>query len=164
MSAAFNPEAWSDFFVAEAGASAALTGLVIVAISINLQVIIKTRLLSGRAAETVALLAGVLVLSTLGLVPGQPVPVFGMECVGVGLVIAGVTSLILFRVRKVHHDQEQRWLRRLFNWGASLPLMAGGVSLLAGTGGGLYWLVPGVVLALTGGIINTWILLIEILR
>jgi hypothetical protein len=37
MDAAFHPEAWSDFFVAEAGAAAAPTGLLIVAVSINLK-------------------------------------------------------------------------------------------------------------------------------
>jgi modulator of FtsH protease len=57
-----------------------------------------------------------------------------------------------------------RWLRLFFVLAASLPLAAAGISLLAGAGGGLYWLVPGVVAALLGGIINSWILLVEILR
>ena len=48
--------------------------------------------------------------------------------------------------------------------GASLPIGLGGLSALMGWGGGLYWLVPGVVVALSGGVINSWILLIEILR
>jgi hypothetical protein len=68
---AYNTDAWVNFFVAEAGAAAALTGLVIVAVSINVRITVVTRLLSGRAAETVALLTGVLMLATFGLVPGQ---------------------------------------------------------------------------------------------
>ncbi len=164
MNAAFDPSAWSNFFVAEAGAAAALTGLVIVAISINVRIIVTTRLLSGRALETVALLAGILLLSTLGLVPGQPPSVFGCECLGVGMVMGLTTGAILFRVRKIHHPQELRWLRRVLNLGASLPILAAGASLLAGTGGGLYWLVPGVIVALIGGIINSWVLLVEVLR
>ena len=39
-----------------------------------------------------------------------------------------------------------------------------GITLLAGGGGGLYWLVPGVLGALIGGLANTWVLLVEILR
>ena len=137
MSAAFNPDAWSNFFVAEAGAAAALTGLIIVAVSINLTTLLKTRALSGRAAETVALLTGVLVLA-------------------VGNTI--------IRWRMGRHPMEPRRLREFIVYGASLPLVAAGVSLIAGTGGGLYWLVPGIVIALVGGVLNTWVLLVEIMR
>ena len=161
---AFTPDAWSNFFVAEAGAAAALTGLVIVAISINLATLLKNPLLTGRAAETVALLAGVLILATFALVPGQPVRVFGLECCAVGLVVGGVVTLILYRARKFYHPDEARWLRFVIGFGGCLPILLAGLSLIGGGGGGLYWLVPGVVVSLLGGIVNTWILLIEILR
>jgi hypothetical protein len=39
-----------------------------------------------------------------------------------------------------------------------------GATLIAGAAGGLYWLVPGVLAALTHGLINVWVLLVEILR
>jgi modulator of FtsH protease len=161
---AYHPQAWSAFFQAEAGAAAGLVGLVIVAISINLKIIVSARLLSSRAAETILLLTGVLVLSTLGLIPGQSQQAFGMECLGVGGGMAFITSVILYRVRAIHHPQELRWLRWFFNWGASAPVGIAGLTLLSGHGGGIYWLVPGVVVALIGGIVNSWILLIEILR
>lgn len=161
---AFAPEPWHDFFVAEVGASAALTGLVIVAISINIATIIKNRLLSGRAAETVVLLTGVLLLSTLALVPGQPLRLFGIECLAVALGMGGMVALILFRARALYHPDERRWIRIAITLGASLPTVACGVSLLLGEGGGFYWLVPAIVVALLGGITNSWILLVEILR
>ena len=41
-------------------------------------------------------------------------------------------------------------------------LIAVGASLLAG--GGLYWLVPAVILLLSPGVIYAWVLLIELLR
>jgi hypothetical protein len=47
---------------------------------------------------------------------------------------------------------------------AVLPLLAGGVSLLLRAGGGLYWLVPGIVLCLVVAVLDAWVLLIEILR
>jgi hypothetical protein len=71
--------AWADFFVAETGAAAALTGLVIVAISINFGTILKYPHLPVRAAETVTLLTGILILSTLGMVPGQPALIAGRK-------------------------------------------------------------------------------------
>ena len=50
---------WSNFFVAEVGAAAALTGLVMVAVSINLAQVLAVPTLPGRAAETLFLLMGV---------------------------------------------------------------------------------------------------------
>jgi modulator of FtsH protease len=161
---AFTPADWSDFFVAEVGAAAALTGLVIVAISINLATILKSPLLTGRAGETLVLLAGILLLATLALVPGQPIWVVGAECLAVGLSMAGAGGLALYRARNHYHPDEARWLRFVFNFGAPLPIAGAGLSLLTGAGGGLYWLVPGVVISLIGGVLNSWILLIEILR
>jgi modulator of FtsH protease len=46
----------------------------------------------------------------------------------------------------------------------SLPTIIAGASLLAGAGGGLYWLAAGTLLALASGISDTWVLLIEIQR
>src|SRR6185437_11799985 len=60
---------WSDFFVAAAGAAAALAGLVFVSISINLSRIIEARGVSGRAAETMVLLSGALASSLITLFP-----------------------------------------------------------------------------------------------
>jgi len=162
MSAAFNPDAWSNFFVAEAGASASLTGLIIVAVSINLATLLKTSALSGRAAETVALLTGVLVLASFGVVPSQPQNVLGAEFVAVGVVLAIGNTII--RRQLGRHPKEPRRLREIIVYGASLPPIVAGVSLMAGWGGGLYWLVPGVVITLVGCVLNTWVLLVEILR
>ena len=50
----------------------------------------------------------------------------------------------------------QVWLPRR----AALTL----VLLFARSGGGLYWLVPAFVLLLGVGVMNAWVLLIEILR
>ena len=59
-----------------------------------------------------------------------------------------------------------RWLSRARGGAqlATLPVIVAGASLLARSGGGLYWLVPAFVLLLGVGVINAWVLLIEILR
>jgi hypothetical protein len=95
---AYRQADWHDLFVASAGAAAALTGLIFVAVSINLAPL------------------------AWSLVPL--------------LVILGST----------------------------VPMIAAGISLLAGAGGGLYWLVPELILGFTGAILNAWILLVEIQR
>jgi len=46
----------------------------------------------------------------------------------------------------------------------TLPFVVGAISLIAGAGGGLYWVLGGIVGALVGTVLNAWVLLIEILR
>jgi hypothetical protein len=46
----------------------------------------------------------------------------------------------------------------------TLPLVIGGVSIIAGVGGGLYWTAAGMLAAIAAGILNAWVLLVEILR
>ena len=46
----------------------------------------------------------------------------------------------------------------------TIPLLVGSVSLLAETGGGLYWIGAGIALAIAGAVANAWVLLVEILR
>lgn len=64
---------WANFFAAEVGAAAALTGLIIVAVSINLSRILSFPQLPARAAESFLMLIGALMVASLGLVPEQPV-------------------------------------------------------------------------------------------
>jgi hypothetical protein len=162
MTSAYTPSDWTSFFVAETGAAAALAGLVIVAISINLKMVVENRAMSSRAAETVSLLVSVLVFSTFAIVPGQPLWVLGGEILATGLVVWIGTTIISMRATR--HPKEPPLLREAITHGASIPIVLAGVSLLARTGGGLYWLVPAVVVAMVGGVINTWVLLVEVLR
>ena len=41
---------------------------------------------------------------------------------------------------------------------------AGGLSLIADGGGGLYWVFAGTALAFVVSALNTWVLLVEVLR
>ena len=70
---------WANFFVAEVGASAALTGLVVVAISINLARILAYKTLPGLAASALILLGSVLVVTSAALIPHQPEIIFGLD-------------------------------------------------------------------------------------
>ncbi|MEX2105527.1 MAG: hypothetical protein WD810_01375 [Solirubrobacterales bacterium] len=161
---AYDPSQWSDLFVATAGASAALAGLVFVAVSINIERILKFEGLPERALETVLLLLGVLLASVVGLIPGQSDTALGLELVGVSLVLALVISS--FPTRQDGADEERAWLWG--RWGVRLvgtvPLVIGGASILIGSGGGLYWIAAGIMLAITGAVANAWVLLVEILR
>ena len=86
--AAYSPEQWSDLFVATAGAAAALTGLLFVAVSINLDRILSFPGLPNRALATLVLLLGATIVSILGLAPGQSTTALGIELLVVGLLAA----------------------------------------------------------------------------
>ncbi len=162
---AYDASEWSDYFVAVAGAAAALSGLVFVAISINVERIIKGEGLPERALETILLLLGVLVTSVIVLAPGQSNVALGIELMVSGL---GFLVVILLLIRRgVGNDRGPRGslpARIGLSTVGSAPFAIAGLSLIVETGGGLYWVLAGTVFALLGGVLNAWVLLVEILR
>jgi hypothetical protein len=155
---------WHDFFVSAVGASAALLGLLFVAISINLEQILKHRNLPGRAAGTLGTLLSDLVVCSFGLAPGQSNRTLGAEILTTGAVVA--TQAIWVSVRKPSEGDPLSW--KLGNLSLllfpELAFAGGGCSLFAGSGGGLYWILGGTVLTFLAASINAWVFLVEILR
>ena len=84
------------------------------------------------------------------------------------LAVVLVTSQLTLDVRggaSEHETTTSRLFARIVP--SILPALCFGVagaSLLAHAGGGLYWLVPGVVISVGFGLVNAWVLLIEIQR
>jgi modulator of FtsH protease len=156
---------WQNLFVAVAGASAALAGLLFVAVSINLDRILALGLPS-RAIGAITMLISVLFVAIFGLVPGQPRGVLAAELLAVG--VASWTILAVIKLRRLRGDDGQptyaRYLSVVLSQAASLPFVVAGASLIPRAGGGLYWLVPGIVFALLEAVLDAWVLLVEILR
>jgi hypothetical protein len=163
---AYSTAGWGELFIAEAGASAALAGLLFVSISINLDRILKGSGLPGRAGEAIVLLVAVLVVSTLVLVPGQSRTALGTELLMAGLVAWLILVVIHVRAVRGRVGPSPAVLggRVVMAQAAGLPFLVAAVSLLLGAGGGLYWLVPGVVFCFVVAVLDAWVLLIEILR
>jgi hypothetical protein len=156
---------WSNFFVAQVGASSALTGLVVVAISVNLSRILSFPQLPGRAAESLLTLLGALILTSLGLVP-QASTRFGAEVLAIGVLMFLLPLIIQLRSLKPSKEVSpaRRSLRMIVSATVSLPLIVGGILLMSGSGAGLYWIAAGVILSLVAGVYGAWVLLVEILR
>jgi modulator of FtsH protease len=156
---------WHDLFVAIAGAAAALAGLLFVAVSINLSRILKFEVLPTRAVETLSIMIGLLLLAVIMLIPGQGTTALGTEILilGLGLTVLLLPKRLLIRRNK---DEPLTWTLTpiAIVVAGSLPMVAAGISVLARVGGGLYWLVPEIVLGFIGAIMNAWILLVEIHR
>jgi hypothetical protein len=163
---AYSAAAWSSLASTVAEATATLAGLLFVAVSINLRQILAYPNLPGRAAQTLITFATALLTAIFVLVPGQPRGALGGELIATGLVIAA--ALLVIDARAGQSEKETpltRMLGRVFPPLSSCAcLVAAGVSLLSGGGGGLYWLVPAFVLAIASGLLNAWVLLVEILR
>jgi hypothetical protein len=162
---AYDPSEWSDLFVATAGASAALAGLVFVAVSINIDRILKLPGLPERALETVLLLLAVVLVSIVGLVPGQSGTALGLEVFALGAAIgAGIAALPTARHPAEGEPRYWLWGRWAVRIAGTAPLAIGGLCLLLESGGGLYWVAAGIVFAIAGAVANAWVLLVEILR
>ncbi len=159
---------WSDFFVAVAGAAAALTGLLFVAVSISLGRIVASRHLPERALETLSFFGAVLFVALFGLVPGQPMRVLGGEILATGLCawLAAVRPQLRAQRDPDLEASARRWLwlRALGAQVASVPFIVGGALLLAGDARGIFGVVPGAMGSFIAGAFNAWVLLVEIQR
>ncbi|WEO79052.1 hypothetical protein BJQ94_08470 [Cryobacterium sp. SO2] len=157
---------WTDFAVAMAGAAAALAGLVMVALSVNIKEILALPGLPARAAAAVGSLVLVVVTGGLLLVPGQPAPVLGFE-----ILVALVPAIALHTVslnHRMRHAQAPRLSLSLYLTAAALqlfPFVLGGLLLVvAGGSVGLFLVAAGVLLTVIGSMLDAWVLMVEILR
>jgi hypothetical protein len=139
---------------------------VFVAMSINLRRILEYPQLPGRAAETLAMLVGALIVCSIGLVPGEPAWLLGAQYLVAGVVIWLFPTINLIRHSR-HYRRYMGWglvATVAFSQGATLPFMVAGIALMGGHAWGLYWLAPGVMFCFLAGVLNAWVLLVEIMR
>jgi hypothetical protein len=162
-------EKWSTFAEIAGGASAALLGLLFVAVSIRIGVIAKSKELRNRAAQTLALFVTVLFVAILLSIPGQSFRILGIELVALA-GITGVAMLVLDRratAGSSERDDGAHTVASILDAVAPITvtstlLLVAAVLLVSGLHAGLDVLVLPVLAALVGGVVSAWLLLTKI--
>lgn len=157
---------WHDFFIAVAGASAALTGLIFVGISISLTKILSIGGLPDRALLSLLLLLNVLAISILFLVPDQTTDTLGIDVLIVGIIAYAVILKLDSRIFK-HKQNKFKQLYALYflvDHAATVPFIIVGFALTMGWNNGIYWIVAGALFSIIKAVLDGWVLLVEINR
>ena len=154
---------WSDFFVASAGASAALAGLIIVAVSVSVSEMITIPGMTSRAGTSIALLVLVAIVSLSALIPRQPAALFGLEVVLFAIVC------VVFSIDSFAKLVRANPLGAAIGKAAplvvpSLLFVVGGIVVGTGAQWGLGLIAAGVLLSFAAAVLDAWVVLVEIRR
>jgi len=157
---------WENFFIAEVGASAALLGLIFVGVSINLTRIISLPGLPNRAFLALIILLTILITCSLLLIPGQSLTLVGIELLVVGLLvwITAIRLDVMILLKKEPQYRSSYMFNMALTQLALLPYIVAGIIVLTRGAGGLYWLVPAIIISFIKALLDAWVLLVEINR
>ena len=162
---AYDAAQWHDFATAFAAAAGALLGLAFVAISFNLEPILQYAELPGRAVETLFFFAYALAGSLLLLVPGLSHVALG---IGQAILAAGIIRIVLLDIPRWRAQRADplSWRLTHFAPGAVMAVLAtvGALGTMTTSIGGLYWFAAAMAVGTAAGLINSWVLLVEIKR
>jgi hypothetical protein len=157
---------WDNFFVAMAGAAAALAGLIVVAMSVTIKEILASKSLPSRAGATIASLVLVVVISGLVLMPAQPPAALGTELICVTaavLVIEVFTAVRITQERPVRPLMENTY-KIVLGIGQLVPILIGAILIASGSAAGAFWVAGGILLTVAFAMMTAWVLLVEVHR
>jgi len=157
---------WQAHLAMESGAAATLLGLVFVAASINLKQIVVTPSLPARVVEAVVQFVQVLFVSMMITIPRQPERVVSVEIVAVAILSWIIQMVAIARYKRARSGHPRWWLvlRIAQTHFATIPFVVAGVSLWLHFEDALYWVVPGFFFSFFAGLVNSWVLLINVGR
>jgi hypothetical protein len=159
-------EKWHDLFVATAGSTAALTGLIFVAVSINLDRILAFPRLAERALISLILLLTVMIVSVIMLIPDLEWTTYGIVLLLLSLlvllIVARIDILIYSRTERIYKKRYGTMV--MLNQVAILPYFVSATLLYFTYEEGMFWIVGGFFFCVVKAVIDAWVLLIEINR
>ncbi len=160
----YKPDLWNSFFIMVGGGSAALTGLVFVALSIalslNLEDMTEDATHKYRSINTLAGLTAVFLTCGLVLMPGQNHRAIGLEVFIVGL---SGCLIFLYGFRQAFKFGSQPSKQRLVI-GTCLYVaeLIGALILVSGSISGLYVIAVAIVANLAFMISAAWLLVVSV--
>jgi hypothetical protein len=162
LAPAYDPGSWGTFFTLTGTAAATLTGLFFVAFSLRVRDLQLSLALRTRARYLLIWLIAIAVSSGFVVMPGQSRAALAAEIL---VVSAGCAAYTVWSVLRT-----ARWelppfsadlVGRCLGMGATWLLSIGaGISLLAGSGGGLYLLAFAVLLGIALEVAAAWSLIV----
>lgn len=137
----------------------------IVAASVNIAEIVKSRTLTARLLAGIAALLLALAMSALGLIPDIDGPWFGAAAV-VASLLAAVFQVHATRLIATDPSPEDRArpLKYLVGFLPIFAYLAAGVLVWIGHPAGLYLAAAGCLLAIVSAVVVSWVALVEVLR
>jgi hypothetical protein len=161
----YRPELWHDFFIMVGGGSAALTGLVVVAMSIHLDVITADLALRHRARSILTGLAAVFMRCGLVLMGGQNGQAVALELFVVCAIItiAGIWSFLEVQ-RAAPKVPRGSVYRTVGSTTCYVAEMLGAVALFMGSAVGLQVAAMAMVANFFFMISGSWLLLVGVSR
>jgi modulator of FtsH protease len=157
MTHAYEAREWSELYVMLGGAAAVLAGLLFVAMSAQIEVVREAPQWRTRGFDNTFALVGLLIEAAFVLAP-QDRALLGAEILACNLVM-----LFLIPVRALAQLLGLRagipWRRYVSGMAAWLLGAAGGASLIAEAGGGLYLVTASCLWVICLCTLNAWSLL-----
>jgi hypothetical protein len=150
---------WGNFAVVMGAATAALLGLLFVAVSLRVEKVATSAELRNRSAQTMTLLLTGLLVAALLAVPDQRKWALGAEY----LIVTGVAVMLDRRAGTQNRSAIGRRLDATNPTVVTCSLLViAAVVLILGHKGGIYVLVPALFAVLVGGVVNAWLILVKL--
>ena len=151
---------WHDYFIMVGGGSAALTGLVFVAMTLHLEEITGNPVHRHRARTILTGLTAVFIRCGLVLMGGQNLQAVALELI----VVLSVVEVILYTSIRQAMSSADRGvlLRAIGSFGCLLLEEAGAVVLFFGNAWGLYAVGLGMMSSFIFMVTGAWLLLVGV--
>lgn len=153
----YRPDEWHDFFVMVGSAAAVLTGLVFVALSLNLDVILRGVMHRARSIGTLTNFGGIFVICAFALMGHQTHVTIGLAWLLVSIAAGFVYAYPWPTARQASRS---RLTYARFMTGSALYLgeIVGAVLLVAGVKAGLYVAASSMTLLAVYSVTGAWLL------